>query len=644
MMKHIRSVLAAVAFLSVAIGGSAQVSSTFEGTLHVVWGDARPGSGGAGDVRYTLALPDGRVFPLQLAGHENLAVSHFGKRVIVTGHIVQRFADAATGAIAVDSIAPSPAQSTDPLASAVLGTRKVIFLLAKFQDDTSVPHPPAFYTDLTNPATPPAGEVFPATINGFFLKTSWNQFSWVGDVGGVGGVGAPGGWLTLPHPKSYYAPCGWEAACSAGNLGTLADDAMALGRGQGINFTSYDNVNFVLSNDLDCCAWGGGYYSSVDNKGYGATWEPPWGQETDTYVHEMGHSLGLPHSGWVYYAYDNPWDMMSSSHGANFTLCGSYNSKNDGAASSLYCGEPGDGYIVAHKDYLGWIPTANKVSMDGSAGSSATVTLEAASLPLSSAAKMIKVCMPGYACTGSSARFYTVEARAGGQGTTSQYDNGLPGSGIIIHNVQMDRPLISGPCFLNNQSGWALPVDATPGDYDSVNCGSGGRPFPNYALFNAQWTSGQTYTNGISVHVASVSGSNYVVSVSGPPGAGKSLYLVTPCRLIDTRNAVGPWGGPSLAAATTRNVAAAGQCGIPAGAASLSVNVTAVTASSAGWLTLFPGPAGGAVPWSSTINYVSGKTLANNAIVGVAADGTINVYNSGPYGINFIVDVNGYFQ
>ena len=335
---------------------------------------------------------------------------------------------------------------------------------------------------------------------------------------------------------------------------------------------------------------------------------------------------------------------MSSGTAARSVVCGSYNSKNDGSSQNIYCTEPGDGYIGAHKDYLGWLPSANVVVVDGSPGSFASVTLEAASLPLSSATKMVRLCIAGYACTGSAARFYTVEARAGGQGTTSQYDNGLAGSGIVIHNVQMDRPQIGGPCFFNNQSGWALPVDSTPGDYDSVNCNTGGRSYPNYALLNAQWTPGQTYTNGISVHVASGSGSSYVVSVSGPPAPGRSFYLVTPCRLIDTRNPVGPYGGPSLDAGATRNVVATGQCAIPAGATSVSVNVTAVSAASTGWLTLFPGPAGAAVPWSSTVNYRTGKTIANNAIGGVGPDGSINIYNSGPYGIHFIIDVNGYFQ
>lgn len=202
----------------------------------------------------------------------------------------------------------------------MLGTKRVIYLLVKFSDDSAVPHPPVFYTGMTNPDTPPSGEVFPTTLNGFFKKTSANQFSWLADVGGVGGVGASGGWLTLPHPKSYYAPCGWSSVCA--NLSGLSNDATALGRSQGIDFKVYDNINFVLSNDLDCCAWGGNYFSSVDSKSDGATWEPPWGQNTSTYAHEMGHSIGLPHSGRVYYAYDSPWDVMSSIQVINGVNCG----------------------------------------------------------------------------------------------------------------------------------------------------------------------------------------------------------------------------------------------------------------------------------------------------------------------------------
>jgi M6 family metalloprotease-like protein len=460
--------------------------------------------------------------PLRLKGRESLATRYFGKRVHVSGQFVANPSNATNAAdqwaMIVDTIAPAPARSGDAAGAgvAVVGTRNVIFLLLAFSDDAAMPHAPSFYTDLTNPDTPPAGATFPATINGFFKRTSWNQLDWRGDVGGMGGVGAPGGWLSLPHPKSFYAPCGWGEICA--DIQAIAADGMALGRAQGIDFTQYDQINFVLSNDLDCCAWGGSYFSSIDNKSYGVTWQPPWGQETGTFSHEMGHSLGLPHSGWVYFAYDSPWDVMSNAHvAARSTTCGSYASKNGGGAlQTLFCDEPGDGYIAAHKDYLGWIPPGNVVVTD--TNSSVTVTLEADALPLSSAVKMVKICIAGAPCSGAAAHYFTLEARVQGLGTTSQYDNGITGDGIIIHEFQGDRPAAAGECFFSSSSGWAWPIDATPNDYDFVNCGSGGRTFPSYALFNAQWSPGSIYIDsryGLNIGVTDRVGSAFVVSTRG---------------------------------------------------------------------------------------------------------------------------------
>ncbi len=498
----------------VGVARPALAQEQLEGTLLVAWGDPHPTLGGASEVRYTLALPDGRMVPLDVTGREALAVASFGRRVVLTGRPQASAAPAVIGAapveatFAVEAILPlsDPASALAEPGAVAFGTRKVVFVLAKFPDDAAVPHSATFFTDLTNPLTPPGGATFPATINGFFSKTSWNQFSWIGDAAGVGGLGAPGGWMTLPHPKSYYANCGWSTSCF--NFSALSTDAVTLAKAEGVSFTDYDNINFVVSNDLDCCAWGGGYY--MDGKSYGATWEPPWGQETGTYAHEMGHSIGLPHSGWVYYAYDSPWDMMSLRRSASSIACGSYLSINSsGSTSTIGCTEPGDGYISAHKDYLGWIPPANVLVTD--TYSSSSVTLDGLSLGLSTPLKLVKICLPTFSCTGGMARFLTVEARVKALGTNSQFDNAIYNEGIVIHDVRMDRPAISGSCYFNSQSGWAVPVDSTPGDYNSTTCASSG------ALTNAQFGVGQTYTNatyGVSVSVISRSGSTFVVSIN----------------------------------------------------------------------------------------------------------------------------------
>jgi hypothetical protein len=134
------------------------------------------------------------------------------------------------------------------------------------------------------------------------------------------------------------------------------------------------------------------------------------------------------------------------------------------------------------------------------------------------------------------------------------------------------------------------------------------------------------------------------VSLSTQTGTGVSgLYVLTPCRLLDTRNALGPFGGPALQSGSSRNVQVAGQCGIAADATAVAVNVAVVAPATGGYVTAYPGPAGTQIPIVSTINYSTGRTLANNAVVKLGPDGTMNLYNVGT-NLNFVIDVTGYFK
>jgi hypothetical protein len=116
---------------------------------------------------------------------------------------------------------------------------------------------------------------------------------------------------------------------------------------------------------------------------------------------------------------------------------------------------------------------------------------------------------------------------------------------------------------------------------------------------------------------------------------------VTPCRVVDTRTAIGPLGGPALQALQTREfpILASG-CGIPAGAKAFSLNVTAVPKRSLGFLTLWQG--GNAPrPVVSTLNATTGTVVANAALVPASAGGTIKIYATDDTDV--IVDINGYF-
>jgi hypothetical protein len=131
---------------------------------------------------------------------------------------------------------------------------------------------------------------------------------------------------------------------------------------------------------------------------------------------------------------------------------------------------------------------------------------------------------------------------------------------------------------------------------------------------------------------------------SVPPG-DTGFFTLPPCRLVDTRNPTGPYGGPALAGGSQRAFDLAGQCGIPPTVKAVSLNVTAVAPTAGGDLRLFQG--GIAAPNTSAISFSAGRTLANNAVIGVTQDGhgTLAVLADMPSGmVDLLVDVNGYFQ
>jgi len=130
-------------------------------------------------------------------------------------------------------------------------------------------------------------------------------------------------------------------------------------------------------------------------------------------------------------------------------------------------------------------------------------------------------------------------------------------------------------------------------------------------------------------------------SAPAPPA---DFFALPPCRVIDTRNPTGPFGGPSLFAGLGRTFALAdGSCAIPASARALSVNVTVTQPTAPGNLRLHP--AGTAVPTVSSLNYGAAQTRGNNAIVPLSSTAGLAIYCAQASGTaHVIVDVNGYFE
>src|SRR5262249_45799445 len=146
---------------------------------------------------------------------------------------------------------------------------------------------------------------------------------------------------------------------------------------------------------------------------------------------------------------------------------------------------------------------------------------------------------------------------------------------------------------------------------------------------------------GGSVDVFVTHQTHLIIDVNGyfaPPGAGGLLfYVATPCRVVDTRNPPGPFGGPALLGQRDFDITA-GSCGVPATTKAYSSNATVVPQGFLGYLTLWP--AGQPQPGVSTLNSFDASIVSNAAIV-PTTNGAISAFSTDT--TDLILDLNGFF-
>ncbi len=153
-------------------------------------------------------------------------------------------------------------------------------------------------------------------------------------------------------------------------------------------------------------------------------------------------------------------------------------------------------------------------------------------------------------------------------------------------------------------------------------------------------------SGGVSVYVSGTS--DVLLDIDGyfsPPGGSTlAFYPLTPCRVVDTRNANGDLAGPYLLADQERDFPVIQSSCIPQGPgiAAYSFNVTAVphpTGQRLGFLTVWP--QGGSRPNVSTLNNLTGTIVANAAIVPSGIGGGVAVYPNND--TDLLIDIDGYF-
>jgi hypothetical protein len=138
------------------------------------------------------------------------------------------------------------------------------------------------------------------------------------------------------------------------------------------------------------------------------------------------------------------------------------------------------------------------------------------------------------------------------------------------------------------------------------------------------------------------------VQVLGSAANDLVYTMVSPCRIMDTRNAIGRLSGGVArgffvhGANFTAQGGSSTSCGIPADPSAVAINVVAVTPDNSGFMTLYP--AGTLRPTASSMNYEGGKILANEVIAKTTLGQTNDLEIYSQYGTDVVIDIVGYFM
>ncbi len=457
-----RHLFLAVALVWTAGSLPASAQQEIEGYLSVAWGD--PQAEGPTELDLTITDDLGEVFALAISDELLRTVggpAHlFGQRARVVVAEPSPGAPESAGdplPIAALELLPEPGA---PQSADVSGPQPWISILCRFAGDASEPENLSFFQNMYGSS---AGQ-----LDHYWREQSYDTINVVGSLAVD--------WVSLPQARSFYIPG------SSADLTALFNDCTAAANAAGVDFSNggtggYEGINMMFNDVLDCCAWGGGRWATLDGvtKLWRTTWEPPWGYADEGVIaHEMGHGFGLPHStnwdddGWPY---DSPWDVMSAATGY--------------AVSDPVYGRLGKHTIAYHKDDLGWFSAAERLEVT-SEGIYA-VTLDHLAAAATSNLRMIKIPLDG-------SRSYYVEARE----RVGDYDGNLPDSAVLIFETLPSR----------TEEAWLVDDDVPPAGY-ADNEGS-------------MWKVGETFEDianeiQISVVGAAPDGFDLVVSLGIPP-------------------------------------------------------------------------------------------------------------------------------
>ena len=408
----------------------AEARIVLEGQLNSVWGDPSADSNQRPVQLLTLTNDSGDITELYFSQELLSAAGGFyswnGKRVRATlrdpseelpGLNLREGTRQAMALTLIDG--PGQGEQGEPIN--ITGSHPWVSILCKFSNISNEPKSLSYFQGMF--ANSPGG------LDHYWREVSYNQINIVGSTAVD--------WVVLPHNQTHYVPT--PGSGSSANLNELFDDCTDAAD-PFVDFSNggggFSGINMMFNGDLDCCAWGGGRFATLDGvtKSWRVTWEPPWGYANSGVIaHEMGHGFGLPHANnWDNDGnpYDSPWDVMSSA------------SSSYSVTNPTY-GRLGQHINMHHKYQLSWIAGSRYLQVND--GQQVTATIDAAAVQGSPNYYMARLPLP------AGGQYYTVEVRK----RIGNYDGNLPGNVVIIHHVVPSR----------SEPSWSFDADNPPANY-----------------------------------------------------------------------------------------------------------------------------------------------------------------------------------
>jgi M6 family metalloprotease-like protein len=458
--------------MTLLLAGPADLRSqaaTATGTLTAVWGDPPARVDASPELHWFVTSDRGQVtrveIPASLLRRAGGVHALDRRRVSLRGRVIPRPGarpgdTPALEATSLESLGPAAGGANALYVRR--GSQPYAVVLCGFADIPTELRPPAFFETLMGQDHPNMGHYFGEVSAGQMDLEGTRVF----------------GWYTLPLPWADY----FDGDTGLISLARLAGDCLA--KAAAVDFSPFAGVIAQFNGPFSTAGPGSAYGGSMtltldgDMRVWPFVWMPDWAvgpSRYGIYAHEIGHSLGLPHSSGPYdRTYDSMWDVMSNPY-----------LRYDAGLQAWLPGQT----IAFHKDRLGWIPPERKILVTGSGRAEIELEPHSRQSIGGNAPLLVEVRIPG---TPDS---YTLEARA-----RSGYDAALPGEAVVMHRVP--DPL--GPDCTPHRC--ARVVDA----YGNGNPNDKG----------AMWTAGDVFEDGSGVHVsviaATESGWSVDVAVTAP--------------------------------------------------------------------------------------------------------------------------------